>query len=220
MSITGGDKCAHTSVPGGVSCGRVGGGQSPSRSGASGTSHLRACLRSKILTAGRPPRCRVVRTWVDAVVRSTLPIAAAHCGERRKTEVGEVNKFSRCSLHAYACAYQHVRRRGISLVGGTNGGDVGDDLPQFPFVGPGSALPPSRLPGACLLFLLCGHQVPPSSEGEDPSLSPTGWFRCLFRCLSPAGWFRSLFRSMFFFLFFYQKGQFISAKGHTGPSSM
>ena len=69
------------------------------------------------------------------------------------------------------------------MVGVRNGGDVGDDRPQFPFVGPGSALPPSLLPGACLRFLLCGHHVPASSEREDPSLSPAGCFRSLFRCL-------------------------------------
>ena len=69
------------------------------------------------------------------------------------------------------------------MVGGWNGGDVGDDRPQFPLVGPGSAPPSSRLPGGCLLFLLCGHHVPASSEGENPSLSPAGWFRSLFWCL-------------------------------------
>ena len=42
---------------------------------------------------------------------------------------------------------------------------------------------PSRLPGAYLLFLLCGHHVAASSEGEDPSVSPAGWFRSVFRCL-------------------------------------
>ena len=65
----------------------------------------------------------------------------------------------------------------------SNGGDVGDDRPQFPFVGPGSAPPPSLLSGACLLSLLSGHQVPASSERENPSVSPAGRFRSLFRCL-------------------------------------
>ena len=69
------------------------------------------------------------------------------------------------------------------MVGGSNGGVAGDDRPQFPFVGPGSAPPPSLLPGACLLFLLCGHRVPASNEREDPSLSPAGWFRSLLWCL-------------------------------------
>ena len=37
--------------------------------------------------------------------------------------------------------------------------------------------------GGGLLFLLCGHHVPASSEGENPSLSPAGWCRSLFWCL-------------------------------------
>ena len=41
----------------------------------------------------------------------------------------------------------------------------------------------SLLSGACLLSLLFGHHVPASSERENPSLSPAGRFRSLFRCL-------------------------------------
>ena len=41
----------------------------------------------------------------------------------------------------------------------------------------------SLLSGACLLSLLSGHHVPASSEWENPSLSPAGRFRSLFRCL-------------------------------------
>ena len=112
-----------------------------------------------------------------------MPVSAAHCEEGHKAGVGGVRRFPCCPLHAHACAYQHVRGRGIPLLGGSNGGDVGDDRPQFPFVGPGSPPPPSLLPGACLLLLLCGHHVPASSEREDPSLSPAGRFRSLIRCL-------------------------------------
>ena len=42
------------------------------------------------------------------------------------------------------------------------------------------------LPRGCRGRACCscyGHHVPASSEGEDPSLSPAGWFRSLFRCL-------------------------------------
>ena len=97
----------------------------------------------------------------------------------------KVHKFLCCPLHAHACAYlpEHVRGRGIALVRGCNGEDVGDDRPQFPFVGPGSPPPPSLLSGSCLLSLLCGHHAPASSEREYPSLSPAKQFRSLFRCL-------------------------------------
>ena len=85
-----------------------------------------------------------------------------------------------------SCTCMRIRARqgrGIPLVGGSDGGDVGDNRLQFPFVGPGSAPPPSLLSGACLLSLLCGHHVPASSERKNPSLSPAGRFQSLFRCL-------------------------------------
>ena len=67
------------------------------------------------------------------------------------------------------------------LVWGCDGGDVGDDSPQLPFVGPGSAPLPSLLSWSCLLPLLCGQNVPASGERENPSLSPARRLRYLFR---------------------------------------
>ena len=123
--------------------------------------------------------------WVvNAVVRSRFtPVSVAHCGEGREAGVGEGHKFPCCPVHAHACAYlpEHVGGRGVALVWGCDGGDVGDDRPQFPFVGPGWAHFPSLLSWSCLLPLLCGHKVPASGEREHPSLSPAGRFRCSFR---------------------------------------
>ena len=68
-----------------------------------------ACMTEGQCPYGRPATvplcCRVVRTWVDAVVRSRLPVSAAHCGEGVKAGVGGARKFPCCPLHAYACAY-------------------------------------------------------------------------------------------------------------------
>ena len=89
------------------------------------------------------------------------------------------HKFPCCPVHAHAWAYlpEHVRGRGVALVWGCDGGDVGDDRPQFPFVGPRSAPLPSMMSWSCLLPLLCGHNVPASGEQEHPVLSPTGRVR-------------------------------------------
>ena len=69
-------------------------------------------------------------------------------------------------------------------------GDVGDDRPWFPFVGLGSAPPPSLLSWSCLLPLLCGHNVPASGERENSSLSSGACSACTWCCcaLSPWDW--------------------------------
>ena len=93
---------------------------------------------------------------------------------------GEGPGFTCCPFHAQTCTYlpEQVRGRiGDALVGGCDGGDVGNNRSQFFLVGPRSAIfgfvcPAWLLWLAFLMFLLCAHDVPSARVWEHSGLSP------------------------------------------------